>query len=313
MALGHLFIGLCVFLGSKFFLAEEEESKGGVHKRKRKKKKNYLQPEHLGSGFKAMPPEQNGGSEPEAGPGRAQKLGVVELGAGFSPSLQGQSGSEHPPSNPPTHSRRKRPRKRSSRFQGLISESVMSPLEDLCQGGPGSDYALVPVSQASPASGVPSLKRKRKLRAPLVNGSPPMLTWPPPQEDGPAASPADGGDCPATLPQGGRLKKKKGEPSRLDLYNPSTQKTALFKKRKKMKEMLNLVEHNRVLESELKLVQALVRQLGSRQGGQGFRAKRSGPPPRASGGLGYRSDLWTKKLSCFITPFSNSKNHDQFW
>ncbi|XP_036099186.1 ribosomal RNA processing protein 1 homolog B isoform X2 [Molossus molossus] len=243
--------------GNKFFPAEEEESKGGVHKRKRKKKRNYLQPEHLGSGVKAMPPEQNGGSEPEAGPGRVQKLGVVELGAEFSPSPQGQSGSERPPSNPPTHSRRKRPRKRSPRFQGLISESVVSSLEDLCQGGPGSDYALVPVSQVSPASGVPSLKRKRKLRVPLVNGSPPMLTWPPVREDSPAASPADGGDSPATLPQGGRLKKKKGEPSRLDLYNPSTQKTAIFKKRKKMKEMLNLVEHSRVLESELKLVQAL--------------------------------------------------------
>ncbi|XP_028007623.2 ribosomal RNA processing protein 1 homolog B isoform X1 [Eptesicus fuscus] len=238
--------------GNKFFLAEEEESKAGVHKRKRKKKKNHLQSEHLGSGVKAVPPEQNGDSEPEAGPERAQ-LGGIELGAGVSPSPQGQSSSEHPLVHPPMHSRRKRPRKRSPRFQGLVSESTASPLEDLCPGGPDSGYALVPVPHASPASGAPALKRKRKLRAPLANGSPPTLAWPPPQEEGSA----DGGDCPATLPPGGKLKKKKGEPSRLDLYSPSTQKTAIFKKRKKMREMLNLVEHSRGLESELKLVQAL--------------------------------------------------------
>lgn len=281
--MGAPLIGLCVFLGTRFFLAEEEESKAGAHKRKRKKKKNHLQPEHLGSGVKAVPPEQNGDHEPEAGPGRAQKLGGIALGAGVSPSPQGQSSSEHPLVQPPTHSRRKRPRKRSPRFQELVAEPTVSPLEDLCQGGPDSGYAVVSVPQASPASGAPALKRKRKLRAPLANGSPPTLAWPPPQEEGPAASPADGGDCPATLPPGGRLKKKKGEPSRLDLYNPSAQKTAIFKKRKKMREMLNLVEHSRGLESELKLVQALVRQLGSRQGGHGFLLKeRSGALPRAS-------------------------------
>ncbi|XP_066115347.1 ribosomal RNA processing protein 1 homolog B isoform X1 [Saccopteryx bilineata] len=234
--------------GNKFILAEEEEVKGSTQKRKRKKK-NHLQSEHLGSGVEAMPPE--------AGLRRAQKPGVIELGAAAAPSHQEQNSSQHPPSSPPTHSRRKRPKKRSPRFQGLISESTASPLEDLCLCRPDSGHAQVPAPRPSPASGAPALKRKRKLRAPLVNGSLATLTWPAPLEEGPAANPADRGDCPATLPQGRRLKKKKREPSQLDLYNPSTQKTAIFKKRKKIKEMLNLVEHSKVLESELKLVQAL--------------------------------------------------------
>ncbi|XP_053513714.1 ribosomal RNA processing protein 1 homolog B isoform X1 [Artibeus jamaicensis] len=243
--------------GNEFFMAEGEERKGGVQKRKRKKKKNHLRHGHLGSGNAAVPALQNGGSEPEGGPGRAQKPGVAEPGAGAAPSPQEQSGSERPPSHPPTRSRRKRARKRSPRFQGLTLESAASPLEDLRQGGLSNGHGQALASQAFPASGAPAPKRKRKPKAPWVNGSPPTLAWPPPQEEGPAASPADGEDCPASLPPGGRLKKKKGEPSRLDLYNPGMQKTAIFKKRKKMKEMLNLVEHSRILESELKRVQTL--------------------------------------------------------
>ena len=283
---GRLFIDLCVLLGNTFFMVGGEERKGGIQKRKRKKKKNHLQHEHLGSRDKAMPPEQNGGSEPEAGPGRARKLGVVELGAGAAPGPEEQSSSERPPSHRPMHSRRKRARKRNPRFRGLTSESAASPLEDLCQGGLSNGHSQALVSQVSPASGAPAPKRKRKLRAPWINGSPPTLAWPPPQEEGPAANPTDGEDCPASLPQGRRLKKKRGEPGHLDLYNPHMQKTAIFKKRKKMKEMLNLVEHSRVLESELKLVQTLVRRLGSRQGGQGSRAERPGALASSGPNLG---------------------------
>uniref|UniRef100_A0A8C9KP57 Ribosomal RNA processing 1B n=1 Tax=Panthera tigris altaica TaxID=74533 RepID=A0A8C9KP57_PANTA len=60
---------------NKSFLAEEEESEDGVQKRKgKKRRKVHLQPEHLGSGAPALPPEQNGGGEPEGSPGRAQKM-----------------------------------------------------------------------------------------------------------------------------------------------------------------------------------------------------------------------------------------------
>ncbi|KAF6121524.1 ribosomal RNA processing 1B [Phyllostomus discolor] len=243
--------------GNEFLVAEGEEGKGGVQKRKRKKRKNQLQHEHLGSGGAATPAPQSGGSAPEAGPGRAQKQAVLQLGAGAAPGPQEQSGSERPPSHPPTRSRRKRARKRNPRFQGLASESAASPPEDLCQGGLSNGHGQALAPQASPASGAPAPKRKRKLRAPWANGSPSTPAWPPPQGEGPAAGPADGERCPASLPQGGRLKKKKGEPGRLDLHNPCTQKTAIFKKRKKMKEMLNLVEHSRALESELKLIRTL--------------------------------------------------------
>ncbi|KAB0398096.1 hypothetical protein E2I00_019744 [Balaenoptera physalus] len=95
--------------------------------------------------------------------------------------------------------------------------------------------------------------RRRELGALLVNGSgPPTPAWPLPRREGPPASPADRGDCPAIPPQGRKLKKRRGEPGGLDLYDPSAQKAAILKKRKKMKEMSKLAEHRGV-----KLVQAL--------------------------------------------------------
>lgn len=236
--------------GNRFFPAEEEKGEGSVKKKKRKKKKkNHLQPAHLGSEGEAMSPEQNGDSGPEAGPRRAQKASVVELGAAAVPSPPEQGGSEHPL----THSRRKRPRKRSPGVQRDSSESAVSPLEDVSQSGPCSGRAQGPVPRASPV-----LKKKRKLGALPVNGSgPPAMAWPPPQKEGPPVGPADGGACPAALPQGRRLKKKKGEPSSLHTCDPSSQKTAILKKRKKMKEMSSLVGHSGVLESEVKLIRAL--------------------------------------------------------
>lgn len=255
VALGRLLTGSRVVVGNKVSPAEEAEREGRVEKRRRRKKKSPLPPERFGSGGRAVPPERNGASEPDAGSGRAQKPGAVVLGAA-APCPQELSRWGHPS----THSRRKRPRKRSPRGQGESAESAASPLEDSSQGGPDGGHAQAPAPQAPPAGGAPALKRKRKLGAPLVNGGgPPTPAWPPPQQEGPPASPADGEACPTPLPQSGRLKKKAGAGS-LELHDPSTQKAAIFKKRKKMKEMLdlNLVERSRVLESELTLVQALV-------------------------------------------------------
>ncbi|GAB5576221.1 ribosomal RNA processing protein 1 homolog B isoform X3 [Prionailurus iriomotensis] len=222
--------------GNKSFLAEEEESEGSVQKRKgKKRKKVHLQPEHLGSGAPALPPEQNGGGEPEGSPGRAQKMPAAELGAPAAPHPQ-----EHSVSGPaPAQGKRKRPRKRSLRVQGESSEST-PPL-------PRGDEAREPSPPAPPASGAPVQKRQRTLGALPINGSgPPALAWPPPQQQG----------RPAGLPPGRRLKKKKAEPSGLDLYDPSHQKAAILKKRKKMKEMCNL-ERRGVLKAEARLVQAL--------------------------------------------------------
>ncbi|XP_026939737.1 ribosomal RNA processing protein 1 homolog B isoform X3 [Sagmatias obliquidens] len=217
--------------GAKFSPAEEEESAGSVPKRKRKKKKkNHLRPEHLRPGGEATCPEQNGSRQPEAGPGRAQEASAAELGTVATSWPREQSGSE--PAS--VHSRRRRLRKRSLRVQ------VESP------------------EAAALAGGAPVLKRTRELGALLVNGGgPPTLAWPLP----PPASPADRGDCPATLPQGGKLKKRRRESGGHDLHDLSAQKAAVLKKRKKVKEMSKWAEHRGV-----KLVQALVRRPGPGQG-----------------------------------------------
>ncbi|XP_027439405.1 ribosomal RNA processing protein 1 homolog B isoform X3 [Zalophus californianus] len=222
--------------GNRFFLAEEEGSEASIQKRKRKKKKkNHLQPEHLGSGTEAMPPEQNGGGEAGTSTGRAPKTAAAEPGAAATPGPQEQSGAEPAP----VLSRRKRPRRRSPGVQGGSEESASPPpLEDVAPGGPGSTRAQDPAPRASPASGAPVPKRKRKLGALPVNSSgPPTLAW--------------------SSPLGGRLKKKKGEPGSLDLCSPSSQKAAILKKRNRMKEMSKSVARGGALESEAVLAQAL--------------------------------------------------------
>ncbi|XP_057552111.1 ribosomal RNA processing protein 1 homolog B isoform X2 [Hippopotamus amphibius kiboko] len=218
--------------GTKVSPAEEEESAGGAPKRKRKKKKkkNHLRPERLGPDGAATCPEQAGSQEPEAGarPGSAQQASVAALGTLATPGPREQIGS----ARPSVHSRRKRPRKRSLRV----------PVES-----PGS------AEGAAPAGGAPVLKRKRELGALLVNGSsPPVLAWAPALAEGPPASPADSEDRPATPPLGGKLKKKRGRPSSLDLCDPSTQKAAVMRKRKKMNELSKLAERRGI-----KLIQAL--------------------------------------------------------
>ncbi|XP_032721107.1 ribosomal RNA processing protein 1 homolog B [Lontra canadensis] len=221
--------------GNKLCLAEEEESEASVPKRKRKKKKkNHFQPEHSGSGPEAVRPEQHGGGEPEASAGRAPKT-PVEPGTVATPGPQEQSGVEPAP----VHSRRKRPRKRSPRVQGGGVEPVSPlPREDAAPGGPSSTHAQALAPGASPAGGAPIPKKKRKLGAlPVIGSGPPVLAWP--------------------LSPGGRLKKKKGEPSSLDLHSPSGQKAAILKKRKRRKEGPESVSLSGVPEAEATLIPAL--------------------------------------------------------
>lgn len=246
-----LFTGCGVFLGNKLSLAEEEESEANVQKRKRKKKKkkNHLQPEHLGSGPEAIRPEQNGGGEPEASTGRVPKT-PMEPGTVATPGPQEQSSMQPTP----VHSRRKRPRKRSPTVQGGgVEPASPLPPEDAAPGGPSSARIQALAPGASPAGGAPIPKKKRKLGALPVNGSgPPVLAWP--------------------LAPGGRLKKKKGEPSSLDLHSPSGQKAAILKKRKRRKEGPESVSLGGVPEAKDTLVPALVRPpaliCGAEVGGQ---------------------------------------------
>ncbi|XP_012634538.1 ribosomal RNA processing protein 1 homolog B isoform X1 [Microcebus murinus] len=221
--------------GNTVFAAEKEGSEGSIQKRKRKKKrKNHPQPENSGPGDEVPSLEQNGGGSSSTGE---------------------ESGSEHAPSVS-MHNRRKRPRKKSLRAPG--ETSAVSPLEDLAQSGLSSGQPQAPATRGSPTDGAQVPKRKRKLGTPPVSGSGlTTLAWPPVQKESPPTGPAEAGGSQASLPQCARLQKKKAEPSNCDLYDLSSQKTAILKKRKKMKEMSNLVEHNGVLEPTVRPSSAL--------------------------------------------------------
>uniref|UniRef100_A0ABI7XP97 Ribosomal RNA processing 1B n=1 Tax=Felis catus TaxID=9685 RepID=A0ABI7XP97_FELCA len=213
---------------SRLSFAEDISAEGDdqtLNRGKHKKKGNKL--------LEKTDPEEEGGNK--------SFLAEEEESEGSVQKRKGKKRKkEHSVSGPaPAQGKRKRPRKRSLRVQGESSEST-PPL-------PRGDEARQPSPPAPPASGAPVQKRPRTLGALPINGSgPPALAWPPPQQQGRPAGP----------PPGRRLKKKKGEPSGLDLYDPSPQKAAILKKRKKMKEMCNL-ERRGVLKAEARLVQAL--------------------------------------------------------
>ncbi|ELV10331.1 Ribosomal RNA processing protein 1 like protein B [Tupaia chinensis] len=236
---------------NRVFLAKEEDSEGRIQKRKRKKKKkNHLQPENSALGDEAPSLEQNGNREPEASQRKANTVSVAKLGGEATSSTCEDSGLEHPPIIP-NHSKRKRPKKKNLRTHGELWESTMSPPEGAPQNEPSRGHPQGFASRGSPTGGSQAPRRKRKLGALPLNGSgPAILTWP-------SASPVESGGSLAPVPPCARLQKKKAEPSSLDFCDVPSQKTAILKKRKKMREMSNLVEHNGVLESEVRQIQAL--------------------------------------------------------
>ncbi|XP_042637777.1 ribosomal RNA processing protein 1 homolog B [Orycteropus afer afer] len=245
--------------GNKFFHKEEEENEGSTQKRKRKKKKkNHLQTENLGSGDKATSSDLNGCSTPEEN----EKIdnngaSVVEMGTDVFSSTAEENDLEHPPTIPICNKKR-RPRKKSLRVQERVPGLAVLIPEDMTQSGPSIERAQETATCTPPTGGIQVLKRKRKLGALPVNGSSlSMLTWPPPGKESPPTSPGAGEDGHPALAQGVRLKRKKGAPSSLDLYDLANPKNVILKKRKKMKEMLHLVEHNGVLETEVKQIHTL--------------------------------------------------------
>ncbi|XP_032132645.1 ribosomal RNA processing protein 1 homolog B isoform X2 [Sapajus apella] len=242
--------------GSRVFCAEEEDSESSLQKRRRKKKKkHHLQPENPGPGDAAPSLEENRGRDPEATGQGALNPRVAEPGAEATSSTGEESGSERPPAVP-MHNKRKRLRKKSLRAHREMTESAVLPPEDVSQGGPSGGHPQGPTG--SPTGGAQLLKRKRKLRVVPVNGNGlSALAWPPLQQEGAPASPAEGTNSHTTPPPCRRLQKKKAEPGSLELCDLSSQKTASLKKRKKMREMSNLVEHNGVSESEAGQPQAL--------------------------------------------------------
>ncbi|XP_008066484.2 ribosomal RNA processing protein 1 homolog B-like [Carlito syrichta] len=255
---GCLFISLCIFTGNQVLPIEEEYTESSIQKRKRKKKKKtHPQPENSGPGVGAPSPEQNKGKEPEAMQRKAQKANVAEVGSEATSSTGEESGSEHPPVVP-IHNKRKRPRKKSLRTRGEIPELAALPPEDMSQSSPSNGQPQGPVIRGSLTGGAQVLKKKRKLRVASISGNGlSTLAWPLVQKEASLARPMEGGSSQVTLFQCRRLQKKKAEPSSLDLCDLSNQKTAILKKRKKMREMSTLVEHNGVLESEVRQTQAL--------------------------------------------------------
>ncbi|XP_005375839.1 PREDICTED: ribosomal RNA processing protein 1 homolog B [Chinchilla lanigera] len=214
--------------GDRAGLAEDKDSEGSLQKRKRRKrKKSHVQPETCSPSDTATSPEQI----------RNGEAGAVEA----APSC-GDKGGLELACTAAGHNKRKRQRKRSLRAQGETWEpAVLAP----------KDSGLPPAAaaQASPADGAQAPKRKRKLGALRVNGSG-LSTLACPQAQ------KEGNDGQATLPQCRRPPHKKAEPGSHDLCPLSRQKTAVSKKRKKMKEVLNLVENNGVLRSTVRQFQA---------------------------------------------------------
>ncbi|XP_072470933.1 ribosomal RNA processing protein 1 homolog B isoform X4 [Notamacropus eugenii] len=241
----------------KKFNAAEEESECNLQKRKRrKKKKNNSHPENSGSGDSFLSPEPNGNSEPEPCKKKDPKKSTPENETDASFGVAEESGMEHPPTTN-TQNKRKRPRKKSLKVLEELTETGMPPVETAVQNGPSSTAAQESVISSPPAGGVKIMKKKRKLGALTVssNGLSPLVAVRSERESL-LESPAGEGDCPSLLTQSVRLKKKKGKLDNLEPVGLPNQKVAFLKKRKKIKEVLNLVETNGALEAELKKIQS---------------------------------------------------------
>ncbi|XP_036601069.1 ribosomal RNA processing protein 1 homolog B [Trichosurus vulpecula] len=242
----------------KKFHAAEEESECSLQKRKRrKKKKNNSHPDNSGSGDAFFPLEPNGNSEPEPCKKKNPKKSTSENETVASLGVPEESGMEHLPTTN-TQNKRKRPRKKSLRVLEELAEIGVPSVETAVQNGPSSTAAQEPVTSSPPAGGVKIVKKKRKLGALTVssNGLSPLVAIRS-EKESLLESPAGEGDCPSLLTQSVRLKKKKGKLDNLEPVGLPNQKVAFLKKRKKIKEVLNLVETNGALEAELKKIQSM--------------------------------------------------------
>ncbi|XP_040588009.1 ribosomal RNA processing protein 1 homolog B isoform X2 [Mesocricetus auratus] len=235
--------------GNTASLDGEEDSGGNVHKRKRRKKKrNHLQTETQDLDVVTMPPAQDADSQSDAAERQSPQACVTE------PEAEAVSGIRENSSEPapisPTHNKRKRPRKKNLRVHREIWKSTALPQEDVSENDPTGGHPQSAAAPVSSSEGVQAQKRKRKLGALPVNSG--GLTV---QKAGTPTSAGEEKDDQTALPQCKRPQKTVS--SSLDLYDLSSQKTAILKKRKKMKQMSDLVEHNGVLESSARRIQAL--------------------------------------------------------
>ncbi|XP_006991019.4 ribosomal RNA processing protein 1 homolog B isoform X1 [Peromyscus maniculatus bairdii] len=230
--------------GSTVSLDGGEDSGGNIHKRKRKKKKrSHFQAETEDLDTIAMPPAQSADSEPDTARRQTPQACVTGPAADATSSIR--ENSSEPTPIVPIHNKRKRPRKKNLRAH----RETWKPQEDVSENNPISGQPQSSATQAS-SSGVQAQKRKRKLGAlPISSGG---LTV---QKAGTPISPGEERDGQTTLPQCKRPQKK-AVSSSLDLCDLSSQKTAILKKRKKMRQASDFVEHNGVLESCAGRIQA---------------------------------------------------------
>ncbi|XP_036024224.1 ribosomal RNA processing protein 1 homolog B isoform X2 [Onychomys torridus] len=231
--------------GNTVSLDGGEDSGGNIHKKKRKKKRSHFQAETEDLDTVAMPPAQSTNSEPDTARRQTPQGCVTGPAADTMSSIR--ENSSKPTPIVPIHNKRKRPRKKSLRAHREIWKPTTLPQEDVSENGPVGGHPQSSATQVA-SSGVQAQKRKRKLGA-LPNSSGALMV----QKAGTPISPGEDGQT--SLPQCKRPQKK-AVSSSLDLYDLSIQKTAILKKRKKMKRPSNFMEHNRVLESSTRRIQA---------------------------------------------------------
>lgn len=246
---------VCIFVGNTVSLDGEEDNGGNIPKRKRKKKKSHFQAETQELGAVNTPLAESTDLEPNTAKRQTPQAGVT--GPAAEPEANIKNSSEPTPIFP-KHKKRKRPRKKSLRAHRelwkstpLSQEHVAVNDPSVAENDPSGECPQSSAAQVS-FSGV-QRKKKRKLGAVPVNSG--GLTV---QKAGTPTSPSEEKDSQTTLPQCKRPQKKTVSCS-LDLHDLSSQKTAVLKKRKKMKLMSNLMEHNGVTDSSAWQIPALVR------------------------------------------------------
>nr|XP_048307268.1 ribosomal RNA processing protein 1 homolog B isoform X1 [Myodes glareolus] len=234
--------------GNTVSLDGEEDNGGNIPKRKRKKKKkSHFQAETQDLGAVNTPPAESTDLEPNTA--KRQTPQGPMTGPAAEPAASIKENSSEPTPIFPTHKKRKRPRKKSLRAQRELWKSTPLSQEGVAENDPSGDHPRSSAAQVSSSEGV-QRKRKRKLGAvPVDSGG---LTV---QKTGTPTSPSKEKDSQTTLPQCKRPQKKTVSCS-LDLSDLSSQKTAILKKRKKMKLMSNS-EHNGVAESSTEQIPAL--------------------------------------------------------
>ncbi|KAH0518112.1 Ribosomal RNA processing protein 1-like protein B [Microtus ochrogaster] len=235
--------------GNTVSLDGEEDNGGNIpKKKKKKKKKSHFQAETQDLDAVIMPPADSTDLEPNNAKRQTPQARVT--GPAAEPTASIKENSSKPTHFFPTHKKRKWPRKKSLRAHREFWKSTPLSQEDVAENDPSSDQPQSSAAQVSSSEGV-QRKRKRKLGAVPVNSG--SLTV---QKAGTPTSPSEEKDSQTTLPQCKRPQKTTVSCS-LDLHDLSSQKSAILKKKKKMKLMSKLVEHNEVNESSAGQIPAL--------------------------------------------------------